>query len=72
MPDKKLIECGDFEAGREARNRSLLDANEDFETEPDAKRAHYITFLEIEEGLGIIITNILYHLAEELYLARGE
>ena len=38
FPNKKLIECGYFEAGREARNRSLLGANEDFETESDAKR----------------------------------
>ena len=28
-----------FEAGRRPRNRSLLEANEDFEGKPDAKRA---------------------------------
>ena len=37
--NKKLIECGYFEVGRRSRNRSLLGANEDFETESDAKRA---------------------------------
>jgi hypothetical protein len=36
------------------------------------KEPHYITFLKVEEGLGIIITNILNHLSEELYLAGGQ
>lgn len=33
------------------------------------KEPYYITFLKVEEVFGIIITNILNHLSEELYLA---
>ena len=36
------------------------------------KEPHYITFLKVEEGLCVVITYILYHLADELYLACGE
>ena len=50
----------------------MLDANEDFETEPDAKRASLYNVLEVKESLCVIITNILNHLAEELYLAGGK
>ena len=38
-PLPKLYNKSYFEAGRRPRNRSLLGANEDFEDEPDAKRA---------------------------------
>ena len=38
----------------------------------DAKRASLYNVLEVKEGLGVIITYILYHLAEELYLTGGE
>ena len=61
-----------FGAGRRRRERSILHVCEHPDFKPDAERASQDKFLEVEEVLSVIITNILNHLAQELYLACGQ
>ncbi len=51
---------------------AYYDVCEHPEGEADAKRASQDKFLEVEEVLSVIITNILHHLPNPLYLAGGQ